>query len=76
MVTKKKKYFKPNSRGVSTAKLSFLIRWLDDATVKNDGPFFNEQEAEETPPQEVIRITKEVRTALERMEFLVKGKGE
>ena len=35
-----------------------------------------QQEAEETPPQEVIRITQEVRTALERMEFLVKGKGE
>tara|TARA_Y100001973_G_C5034198_1_gene249556 strand:- start:387 stop:587 length:201 start_codon:yes stop_codon:yes gene_type:complete len=48
VVTKKKKYFKPNSRGVSTAKLSFLIRWLDDATVKNDGPFFSESEAEET----------------------------
>jgi len=48
VVAKKKKYFKPNSRGVSAAKLSFLIRWLDDATVKNDGPFFNEQEAEET----------------------------
>ena len=48
MVAKKKKYFKPNSRGVSTAKLSFLIRWLDDATVKNDGPFFNQREAEET----------------------------
>ena len=48
MLTKKKKYFKPNSQGVSTAKLSFLIRWLDDTTVKNDGPFFNESEAEET----------------------------
>lgn len=48
MLTKKKKYFKPDSRGVSTAKLSFLIRWLDDATVKNDGPFFNKKEAEET----------------------------
>jgi hypothetical protein len=48
VLTKKKKYFKPNSQGVSTAKLAFLIRWLDDATVKNDGPFFNEQEAEET----------------------------
>ena len=24
-----------------------MIRWLDDATVKNDGPFFNESEAED-----------------------------
>ena len=46
MLTKKKKYFKPNSNGIATRRLSFLIRWLDDATVKNDGPFFNEQEAE------------------------------
>jgi len=46
VLTKKKKYFKPNGDGIATTRLSFLIRWLDDATVKNDGPFFNEQEAE------------------------------
>jgi|TARA_R110000824_G_scaffold299973_1_gene488041 hypothetical protein len=49
VLTKKKKYFKPNNQGVSTAKLSFLIRWFDDSDciVKNDGPFSNVEEAEE-----------------------------
>jgi hypothetical protein len=45
--TKKKKYFKSDGQSVSASKLSFLIRWLDDSTIKYDGPFFNEQEAEQ-----------------------------
>ncbi len=48
MSTKKKKYFKPDSSGVSSNQLSFLIRWIDDAVIKNDGPFLNQREAEET----------------------------
>ena len=31
---------------------------------------------EETPPQEVMRLSKEIRTALERMDFLIEGKGD
>ena len=31
---------------------------------------------EETPPEEVVRLSQEMRTSLERMQFLIEGKGE
>lgn len=34
------------------------------------------EKTEETPPEEVVRLTQEVRASLERMEFLIQGKGE
>ena len=50
MSTKTKKYYKPNGRGVSEASLAFLIKWFDveNSTIKYDGPFFNEERAEDT----------------------------
>lgn len=49
MSTKTKKYYKPNGRGVSEASLAFLIKWFDveNSTIKYDGPFFNEETAED-----------------------------
>tara|TARA_R110000744_G_scaffold288002_1_gene399094 strand:+ start:1345 stop:1551 length:207 start_codon:yes stop_codon:yes gene_type:complete len=44
-----KRYFKSNSTGISKTSLAFLIRWFDvkDSTVKYDGPFFDEEQAED-----------------------------
>ena len=50
MAAKTKKYYKSNSGGVSKDSLTFLIKWFDveDSIVRYDGPFFNEEQAEDT----------------------------
>jgi hypothetical protein len=47
--TKKKKYFKANGDGVSVPSRAFLLKWFDDktASVKYDGPFSNERDADD-----------------------------
>ena len=50
MSAKTKKYYKSNSSGISKAELAFLIKWFDveNSIFKYDGPFFNEERAEDT----------------------------
>ena len=50
MSTKRKKYYKFNSSGLSQAELVFMIKWFDqkDSAVKYEGPFSNEEDAMET----------------------------
>ena len=49
MSAKTKKYYKSNSSGISEAGLAFLIKWFDveNSIIKYDGPFFNEERAED-----------------------------